>query len=268
MQEVSRPIGIFDSGIGGLTVFKEVRKSLPSEDLIYLGDTARVPYGTKSPATVTRYALENSAFLMAHQVKMLVVACNTASACSLDIIQKRFPVPAIGVVDPGAKAAVAASQGRIGIIGTEGTIQSGAYTKAIQRLAPHLTVLSQSCSLFVPLVEEGWVDNEVVLKVAEHYLADLRRNGIDTLVLGCTHYPLLKATIRKVMGEEVRIIDSSEAVLQEIVSILDGRGLRRTEGQGQSHLYVTDLPQRFERVGRFFLGEDLPPVCRVDLIST
>jgi glutamate racemase len=171
-------------------------------------------------------------------------------------------------VDPGAKAAVAASQGRIGIIGTEGTIQSGAYTKAIQRLDPHLTVLSQPCSLFVPLVEEGWVDNEVALKVAEYYLADLRRNRIDTLVLGCTHYPLLKATIRKVMGEEVRIIDSSEAVLEEIVSILDERGLRRTEGRGQSHLYVTDLPQRFERVGGFFLGENLPPVCQVDLIST
>jgi len=266
MREADKPIGIFDSGIGGLTVFKEIRKALPQERLIYLGDTARFPYGTKSPATVVRYALENTAFLLKHQVKMLVVACNTASAYSLEMIQERFPLPAIGVVDPGAKAAVAVSKGRIGIIGTEGTISSQAYPKAIRRLNPSLAVLSQSCPLLVSLVEEGWLDNEIATKVTEHYLADLRKGEIDTLVLGCTHYPLLKATFRKVVGEEVRIIDSAEATGGEVVSLLEENGLRRMEGDGESHIYVTYLPQRFERVGRLFLHEDLPPVHQVDLV--
>lgn len=266
MREADKPIGIFDSGIGGLTVFKEIRKALPQERLIYLGDTARFPYGTKSPATVVRYALENTAFLLKHQVKMLVVACNTASAYSLEMIQERFPLPAIGVVDPGAKAAVAVSKGRIGIIGTEGTISSQAYPKAIRRLNPSLAVLSQSCPLLVSLVEEGWLDNEIATKVTEHYLADLRKGEIDTLVLGCTHYPLLKATFRKVVGEEVRIIDSAEATGVEVVSLLEENGLRRMEGDGESHIYVTYLPQRFERVGRLFLHEDLPPVHQVDLV--
>ncbi|MFH0871501.1 MAG: glutamate racemase [bacterium] len=266
MREADKPIGIFDSGIGGLTVFKEIRKALPQERLIYLGDTARFPYGTKSPATVVRYALENTAFLLKHQVKMLVVACNTASAYSLEMIQERFPLPAIGVVDPGAKAAVAVSKGRIGIIGTEGTISSQAYPKAIRRLNPSLAVLSQSCPLLVSLVEEGWLDNEIATKVTEHYLADLRKGEIDTLVLGCTHYPLLKATFRKVVGEGVRIIDSAEATSGEVVSLLEENGLRRMEGDGESHIYVTYLPQRFERVGRLFLHEDLPPVHQVDLV--
>jgi len=264
--EADRPIGIFDSGIGGLTVFKEIRRALPRERLIYLGDTARVPYGIKSPATVIRYALEDSAFLLKHQVKMLVVACNTASAYSLEIIEERFPLPTIGVVGPGARAAVAVSKGKIGVIGTEGTIHSEAYPKAIRRLNPSLAVFSEACPLFVPLVEEGWVDNEIATKVTEHYLADLRKNNIDTLVLGCTHYPLLKLTIRRVLGNGVQIIDSAEAVCAEVISVLEEKGLRRMEGQGEARIYVTDLPQRFERVGKLFLEGDLPPVDQVDLI--
>ncbi|MDH7500871.1 MAG: glutamate racemase, partial [candidate division NC10 bacterium] len=243
-----------------------IRRALPQERIVYLGDTARVPYGSKSGATVIRYALEDSAFLVKHQVKMLVVACNTASAYSLKTLQERFPLPTIGVVEPGAKAAVAVTKGKIGVIGTEGTIHSEAYPEAIRRLNPNLSVFSQACPLFVPLVEEGWVENEVARKVAEQYLSDLRRDQIDTLVLGCTHYPLLKQTIRQVMGNEVHIIDSAEAVCTEIISVLEEKGLRRTGGPGEARIFVTDLPQRFERVGRLFLGGDLPPVNQVDLV--
>jgi glutamate racemase len=264
-KPVEKPIGIFDSGIGGLTVFKEIRRALPEEGLIYLGDTARVPYGTKSPATVIRYALEDTAFLMKHDVKMVVVACNTASAFGLEIIKERFALPVVGVVEPGARAAASVSRGVIGVIGTEGTIHSEAYLKAIRQLNPSLTVLSQACPLFVPLVEEGWIDNEIAAMVTEHYLADLRRNEIDTLVLGCTHYPLLKQTIRRVMGDQVLIIDSAEAACAEVISILERNGLRQRRGWGQAHIYVTDLPHRFERVGKLFLGGDLPPVDQVNL---
>jgi glutamate racemase len=267
MTQVDKAIGIFDSGIGGLTVFKEIRRVLPAEHLIYLGDTARFPYGTRSPATIIQYALENTAFLWNHRVKVLVVACNTASAYSLEVIKERFPLPAIGVVEPGARAAVAASKGKIGVIGTEGTIQSEAYLKAIQRLNASLRVVSQACPLLVSLVEEGWVDNEIARKVTEHYLMSLRRSEIDTLVLGCTHYPLLKAIIGEVMGKGIHIIDSAQAASEELLCLLEKNGLRRTEGSGSSQIYVTDLPQRFERVGRLFLGGNLPSVSRVDLIE-
>jgi len=266
MAQADKPIGIFDSGIGGLTVFQEIRRVLPRERLVYLGDTARFPYGTKSPATVTRYSLENSAFLLKHQVKMLVVACNTASAYSLEVIRERFPLPAIGVVEPGAKAAAAVSGGRIGVIATEVTVHSEAYPEAIRRLNPSLAVFSQACPLLVSLVEEGWLDNEIARKITEHYLANLRKSKIDTLVLGCTHYPLLKRTIGEVMGEGVHIIDSAETVSQEVASLLEEKGMLRTEGEGESEIYVTDFPQRFERVGRLFFGGDLPAVVQVDLI--
>lgn len=264
-HSTDRPIGIFDSGIGGLTVFKEIRRVLPAENLIYLGDTARFPYGTRSPATIVRYSLEDSSFLVKHQVKMLVVACNTASAYSLEMIQDRFPIPVIGVVEPGARAAVAVTKGKIGVIGTEGTIQSEAYPKAIQRLNSSLVVLSQPCPLLVSLVEEGWVDNPIAKQVTEYYLADLRERRIDTLVLGCTHYPLLKAIIAEVMGKGIHIIDSAEAVSKEVASLLEEKGLRRSDGEGTSEIYVTDLPKRFERVGKLFLDGDLPAVHRVDL---
>ena len=266
MGRADEPIGVFDSGIGGLTVFKEIRRVLPRERLVYLGDTARFPYGTKSPSTVTRYSVENSAFLLKHQVKMLVVACNTASAYSLEVIRERFPLPAIGVVEPGAKAAAAVSGGRIGVIATEVTVHSEAYPKAIRRLNPSLAVFSQACPLLVSLVEEGWVDNEIARKITEHYLADLRKSEIDTLVLGCTHYPLLKRTIGEVMGEGLHIVDSAESASEEVASLLEEKGLLRTEGEGEAKIYVTDLPQRFERVGRLFLGGDLPAVVQVDLI--
>jgi len=265
-SRADKPIGIFDSGVGGLTVFKEIRKALPEEDLVYLGDTARVPYGSKSAATVVRYALEDANFLLRCGVKMIVVACNTASALSLQVLKEKLSLPVVGVVEPGARMASQLSRGRIGIIGTEGTILSEAYPKAIRLFNPSVSVFSQACPLFVPLVEEGWLDNEVVTKVAEYYLRDLREREVDTLVLGCTHYPLLKRTIRRVMGDQVAIIDSAEAVCGEVRSILEKEDQRRSQGhKGTARIYVTDLPRRFERVGRLFLDGDLPPIEQVEL---
>jgi len=218
---MKKAIGIFDSGIGGLTVLKEIVSVLPDENIIYLGDTARVPYGIRSPETVTRYSFENTQFLLSQEIKMLVVACNTASAISLDAVKKEFPLPVIGVLEPGARAAVASTKKRkVGVIGTEATIGSGAYEKAIKRLAPDVDVCSRACPLFVPLVEEGWTDNDVAALVAEKYLAPLRGEGIDTLVLGCTHYPLLKSVIRKVIGDDIVLIDSATETAKEVSDVL------------------------------------------------
>ncbi|OGW44298.1 MAG: glutamate racemase, partial [Nitrospirae bacterium RBG_16_43_11] len=199
------PIGVFDSGIGGLTVLKEIITVLPNEDTLYLGDTARLPYGTKSEETVVKYSIENTRFLLKYNIKLLVVACNTASAVSLSELRKQFSIPIIGVVEAGARAASRATKnGKVGIIGTETTVSSGAYTKAIREINADIETFGQSCPLFVPLVEEGWIDDDVTLAVAERYLGGFKNKGIDTLVLGCTHYPLLKGIIQKVMGNDVR----------------------------------------------------------------
>lgn len=254
---MQKAIGIFDSGIGGLTVLKEIVAKMPGEDIIYLGDTARVPYGIRSPETVTRYSFENTHFLLLQEIKMLVVACNTASAISLEAVKKEFPLPVIGVLDPGARAAVAATEKRkVGVIGTEATIGSGAYEKAIKKLAPDIEVHSLACPLFVPLVEEGWTDNDVAALVAEKYLASLRGAGIDTLVLGCTHYPLLKDVIRGVIGAGITLIDSATETAKEVADVLEklkwkGNG----RGEGTRKYYVTDTPARFEMIGKRFLGD-------------
>src|SRR5512146_487942 len=203
---MDKAIGIFDSGIGGLTVFKEIVGALPQENIIYLGDTARVPYGIRSPQTVTRYSFENTQFLLSQEIKLLVVACNTASAISLGAVKKEYPLPVIGVLEPGARAAVSSTKSRkIGIIGTEATIGSGAYEKDIVRLAPDVSVFSLACPLFVSLAEEGWTDNDVAELVAEKYLSPLRGSGIDTLVLGCTHYPLLKSVVGQAVGADIAL---------------------------------------------------------------
>ncbi len=205
-----KPIGIFDSGIGGLTVLKEIQRELPLEDLIYLGDTARVPYGTRSPETVTRYSFENTGFLVSHGIKLLVVACNTASSISLEAIKAAFSVPVIGVIEPGARAAVRATRNkRIGVIGTEATIKSGSYQRAIRAINSGVRTITTPCPLFVPLVEEGWLNEEVTYLVAKKYLSHLIEEDIDTLVLGCTHYPLLKIPIERVMGDGMTLIDSA-----------------------------------------------------------
>jgi len=260
----SLPIGIFDSGVGGLTVYRALHEHLPNERFVYLGDTARVPYGTKSLATVERYAVENSEFLAERGIKLLVVACNTASALALPAIRRALDVDVAGVIGPGARAAVAASQGkRIGVIATESTVQSGAYTEAIRKADPAAVVTERACPLFVPLAEEGWADEDVARTVAEAYLKDFR-SSIDTLVMGCTHYPILRTVIQDCVGQGVQLIDSGEATAREVKALLKEKGLAgESAGTGAlerqlcddlDHFFVTDAAERFARVAERFLG--------------
>lgn len=245
-------------------MYRALHEHLPNERFVYLGDTARVPYGTKSLATVERYAVENAQFLSARGIKLLVVACNTASALALPAIRQALSLEVVGVIGPGARAAVAAGKGkRIGVIATESTVQSGAYTKAIEKLDPETSVTERACPLFVPLAEEGWADADVAQTVAATYLKDLRAN-IDTLVLGCTHYPILRQVIQDTLGEQIELIDSGEATAREVKLLLKERGLARlTPGTGAlerqlcddlDHFYVTDAAERFARVAERFLG--------------
>jgi glutamate racemase len=265
----SLPIGIFDSGVGGLTVYRALHEHLPNERFVYLGDTARVPYGTKSLSTVERYAVENAEFLAAHGIKLLVVACNTASALALPAIRKSLDIDVVGVIGPGARAAAALAKKHagdartVGVIATESTVRSGAYTEAIKKADATVRVIEQACPLLVPLAEEGWVNNEVARTVAETYLNGLREK-IDTLVLGCTHYPILRDVIQQAVGQEVTLIDSGEATASEVKSLLKEKGLARlTPPTGAlerqlcddlDHFYVTDAAERFARVAERFLG--------------
>ena len=235
--------------------------------MVYLGDTARVPYGTKSPQTVGRYAREAARFLVGQQVKLLVVACNTASAVALDDLAAIHRLPVVGVIEPGARGALAATRtGRIGIIGTEGTIRSGAYERALRRGRPDVEVFAVPCPLFVPLAEEGWADHPIARLAAAEYLAPLLAREIDTLVLGCTHYPLLKKTLQQVVGPTVTLIDSAEETAKTVASLLAARGLeRRGHASGPPRYFVTDVAERFERVGGAFLGEPLAGVTTVTL---
>lgn len=265
-----KAIGIFDSGVGGLTVLKEIHKALPQEDTIYLGDTARVPYGTKSPETVTRYSREITSFLVMRDIKLLVVACNTASAVSLEALKNDFSIPIVGVIEPGARRAAAVTRtGKVGVIGTTGTIKSSAYAKAIKRINPDIEVVTRACPLFVPLAEEGWVDNEVARLTARIYLQDLREDGVDTLVLGCTHYPLLKGVISEAMGDGVTLVDSAEETANTVAEILRrDKILRPTSERGNQHYFVTDVPAGFIRIGKRFLGDRLGDVYQVNLEET
>jgi len=260
-------IGIFDSGIGGLTVFKALRAVLPNESLIYLGDTARVPYGTKSAETVVKYSLECAKFLVQRDIKALVVACNTSSAYSLPALNKELGVEVIGVIQPGARMALLRSKtGHIGVIGTPATIASNAYARAIKEIEPKARVISQACPLFVPLVEEGWLDNEVAFGTAKIYLESFKNEKIDTLILGCTHYPLLKPVIGKVLGAEVSLIDSACAVADSVKDELGRQNLLAgSSHKGKYQIYVTDMAARFETVAHRFLGGDVPSVKRVEL---
>jgi glutamate racemase len=256
------PIGIFDSGVGGLTVAKAVRAHLPHESLIYVGDTARVPYGPKSPDTVRRYAHEIAEWLVGQGVKAVVVACNTATAHALESLQAALPVPVIGVIGPGARAAVQADHdGHIGVIGTAGTIASGAYERAIRALAPNVTVTAQPCPLFVPLVEEGWLEGDVTEAVARRYLEPLSAAHDDAVVLGCTHYPLLKPVFARVLGPKVALIDSAEETAREVARVLGERGLQASDGAGRTlRVVVTDAPAAFLTQAVRFLGEPLQQV--------
>jgi glutamate racemase len=258
-------IGIFDSGVGGLTVVQRLLEALPSEDLLYLGDTARHPYGTKSAAVVTSYAEENTRFLIDKGVKLIVVACNSASAVALDALRARFDVPIVGVIEPGARAAIAATQNRkVGVIGTEATIASGSYTRALRALDPGLEIYTRACPLFVPLAEEGWVENEVAREAATLYLASLRQSRVDTLILGCTHYPLLARTIGAALGPEVRLVDSAEETAREVAALLGERGIARDGGTGATSFFVTDVPDRFVRIGGRFLGTAVDSAVRIE----
>jgi glutamate racemase len=260
-----KAIGVFDSGVGGLTVLKSLLARLPNESTVYLGDTARVPYGTKSPEVVTRYSLANARFLIRQEIKLLVVACNTASSMSLNALCECLEVPVLGVIEPGAIAAAQATEGRVGVIGTPGTIASGAYQAALARHRQGLSVLARACPLFVPLAEEGWVEGEVVEAVARKYLADFEPFAMDTLVLGCTHYPLLRGAIAKVVGSRVRLIDSAAATALSAEALLAERGLLASGGTRASQRYfVTDLPERFAQVGAQFLDR---PIERAELVD-
>jgi glutamate racemase len=247
-------IGVFDSGVGGLTVFREIARALPRQPLIYLGDCARVPYGTKSPSTIVRYSLEAAQHLMERHIEMLVVACNTATAAALPALQERLSIPVIGVVEPGARAAVEKTSGVVGVIATEGTVRSKAYTKAIHALDSDIEVIESAAPLFVPLAEEGWANTHVAREVAEIYLEPLIDAGIDTLVLGCTHYPILRGTIEAVVGGAVHIVDSAETTAQTVKQAL---GKRTGVADPPRQFLVTDAEERFRRIAGEFLEQEI-----------
>ncbi|HWR89202.1 MAG TPA: glutamate racemase [Dissulfurispiraceae bacterium] len=261
-----QPVGIFDSGIGGLTVFKEVSSILPYEGIVYFGDTARVPYGTRSADTVTQYSFECTDFLLSQNIKLLVVACNTVSAICLQDIRQRVPIPVIGVIEPGAKTAAARTKvKRVGVIGTEATIRSGAYIRAIQAIDADIEVVAKPCPLFVPLVEEGWTDGPIATMVAERYLAHLKEIGIDAIVLGCTHYPLLKKVIQEVLGD-VALIDSAVETARVVRDVLAEAGLEnRSEDRPARRFFVTDSPEKFAAVGERFLEQRMGDVLSIKL---
>lgn len=265
---MERSIGIFDSGIGGLTVLKEIINAMPGEDTIYLGDTARVPYGTKSAETVTKYSFENAHFLLKFNIKLLVVACNTASAYCLPQLKKALQIPVVGVIEPGAKKAVEITKTkRIGVIGTEGTIKSGAYFDAIKSIDSSIAVFTQPCPLFVPLAEEGWTNNQIAHLTAKIYLNDIKKNWIDTLILGCTHYPLLKEVISEVMGNKTTLIDSGHETAAEVFRCLAEKNLIKTISSKESshRFFVTDSPDRFKQVGSRFMGTSLRNIELINL---
>jgi glutamate racemase len=252
MDARAQPIGVFDSGIGGLTVVSALRQLLPNERIHYLGDTARVPYGGKSPATVERYSLEMAAMLLEEDCKTIVVACNTASALALTTLEGKTPVPVTGVIRPGAAAAVAATRSRhIGVIGTRATIRSGAYERAIRELDPEVKVSALACPLFVPLIEEGWLEGEITDRVVRHYLQPMVEDGIDTLVLGCTHYPLLRAAIGRFLGEKVQLVDSAQNCAAAVSRLLESKKLRADpNAEGELSVALTDPPDVFLEVAR------------------
>jgi len=260
-----KSIGVFDSGVGGLTVVKELIRQLPRENIIYFGDTARVPYGIKSKETVIRFSIENILFLLKHQVKFICVACNTVSSFALPEIKNHFRVPIVGVITPGAREAVYATRNRrVGVIGTKGTIKSRAYEDEIKQLDSKVKVTAVACPLFVPFVEEGWLTGDVVLTVVKQYLKPLKEAGVDTVILGCTHYPLLKNLISEVMGKGVTLIDSAKQVAVEVNKILSSEGLLNEKGKGKHEFFVSDNPEWFSNLAERFLGEPVKNVKKVN----
>jgi len=260
--KVDHPIGVFDSGVGGLTVVRALMARLPSESIIYFGDTARVPYGVKSVETIALYACQIAQFLLQREVKLLIVACNTMAAVAHQAITELSPVPVLDVIDAGARSAVAVTQSkRVGVIGTPATINSGAYNRAIHRLDPEVRIFSETCPLFVPLVEEGWWEHRATRIIAEEYLKPVLDHDLDTMVLGCTHYPLLKPLLQEIVGDGIRLVDSAEAMADQTAAMLEFQELgNRQERPPEHHYYVTDVPYRFQSIGEAFLGRILDDV--------
>ena len=257
----SRPIGVFDSGLGGLTVARAIRERLPHERIIYYGDTARLPYGSKSAETIIRFTWEAIHFLQSHEVKCIVIACNTASALALPEIHATIGIPIIGVIEPGARAAAVRTQRRkVGVIGTTATISSDAYTRAIRRVDAGITVYAQPCPLFVPLVEEGWIDRPATKLIIEEYLGPLRTARIDALVLGCTHYPLLSKPIQEYMGADVSLVDSAVTCAAELHDLLRDANALAASGPGDELFFVTDMAARFSELGTRFMGRRLQAI--------
>jgi len=266
-EMVESPIGIFDSGVGGLTVVSELFRILPQEDIIYFGDTAHLPYGSKSKEAVTRFSLNIVNFLKAQKVKIIIVACNTASSFALSALREKIDLPVIGVIEPGAQAAIDSTRNfKIGIIGTEGTIKSRAFEEALKKINRNVKVFSQACPLFVPLVEEGWLDEPETSQIAEKYLSPLKDKGIDTLILGCTHYPLLKELLSRIMGQGVSLIDTAEATAKAVKKSLGEKNLlRKVNHKPVYKFFVSDDPEKFLQLGMRFLGKGIDKAERVDL---
>lgn len=264
---MGKPIGVFDSGIGGLTVVKEIMNILPNEDIIYFGDTARVPYGNKSQDTIIKFSLQISRFLQTKDVKAIVIACNTASAFALDAVKEQFDIPIIGVISPGARSAVKSTKNnKIGIIGTEGTVSSGAYSKKINTIKNSFEIYSTPCPLFVPIVEEGWSEKEVSYMIAREYLEEMKNKEIDTLVMGCTHYPLLNNVVQNVMGEKVALINPARETALELRDILIENNISNSEDyKGSYKYYVSDNPNKFIKVGERFLSEKIENILEIDI---
>jgi glutamate racemase len=263
----NRPIGVFDSGLGGLTVLKEIMGLIPSESVVYFGDCGRAPYGTKSREMVIKYTFQDIRFLMEHDIKMMVIACNTMSACSLENVKHDFDIPVIEVVQPGSRCAVRETRNkRVGVIGTAATIGSGVYEKTIKSIDNSIDVFSKACPLFVNLVEEGWWDNDIALRIAEEYLGDLKKEKVDTLVLGCTHYPLLKNVIQKVMGDDVKLVSSAMEVAKVLKEIMQKDSMLRQEKLGPVYKYYTsDDIEKFDTLGSAILEKTIDSTDRVEI---
>jgi glutamate racemase len=268
-MEKEKPIGVFDSGIGGLTVVKRIVSYLPLEDIVYFGDTARVPYGSKSNDTIIEYGLQDAKFLMHKNIKALVVACNTVSSVALNNLKDSFDIPIIGMIEPGAKmASLETKNKRVGVIGTRSTISNQAYSKKIKSIDPSIHIFERACPLFVPLAEEGWTNHTATYEIAREYLKEFIKIGVDTLVLGCTHYPILAEVIQNIVGKDVKLIDSGIAAAESVKEELDRYNLHSNKSsQGNQSFYVSDIPMKFKELAELFLGKPISEVQKIEIES-
>lgn len=263
-----RPIGVFDSGLGGLTVLKEVMKILPNENIVYFGDTARVPYGPRSKDTVIKYTFQAINFLISKNVKAIVIACNTATARSLKESQEKYDLPILGVIEAGAKTAAYTTKNKIvGVIGTEGTVSSKAYNAEIGNIDSDIKIIDKACPLFVPIVEEGWANTDIAFLTAKRYLEELKEQNIDSLVLGCTHYPLLKRTIGEVVGEEIKLVNPAKETAKDLKKILEEESIMRIdeEPRGIYEYYVSDIPEKFATIAKEFLNKEIENIKNIEI---